>query len=135
MSTQTLTHDNSTLLRRALLGNTAFSAITGLACVLGAWPLAALMGLPSPFILVALGAGLLGYAALLYRLAQRRPIPRAGALIIVAADVAWVLINWVLLLGGWVAFTPAGWWIVAVVADIVALFAIVQFIGVRQMGR
>ncbi|MGQ0603456.1 MAG: hypothetical protein ACT4QE_17385, partial [Anaerolineales bacterium] len=143
MTSQLLSRDNSILLRWTLLGNVIFSAATGLACVLGAWPLTTLMGLPpmalgglpSPFILIVLGLGLIGYAALLYRIARRQPIARTEALIAVAADTAWVVASWVLLLSGWVPFTQAGWWLTAIIADIVALFAIVQFIGVRQMGR
>ena len=135
MTSQTLAHDKSTLLRRALLADAAFSGLSGAACVLGASPLAALMGIPSPIILIVLGLGVLGYAALVYRLSTRKAISHGEALIPVVGNIAWVVASWVLLLGGWVAFTPAGWWIVAVVADIVALFAIAQFIGIRQMGR
>jgi hypothetical protein len=135
MSTQTLTHDNSTLLRRALLIDAAASALTGAVCALGAWPLAELMGVPSPIALLMIGLGVVGYAALVYRIAARRPISRTEAFIPVIANVVWVIASWVLLLGGWVPFTPAGWWITAIIADFVALFAIAQFIGIRQMGR
>jgi hypothetical protein len=131
MTTQTLQNDS--LLRRALLGNTLFSGLSGLIAALAAVPLATFIGLPSPIILIVLGLGLMGYAALLYRMATRQPLSRNAALFAVAADIAWVAGSILLLLLGWPPFTTAGKWLVAILADIVAVFAVVQFIGLRRL--
>jgi len=131
MTTQTLPHDS--LLRRALLGNTLFSGLSGLIAVIAAGPLAAYIGLPSPIILIVLGIGLMGYAVGLYRMATRQSLSRADALFAVVADIAWVIASFILLLIGWPPFTTAGKWLVVIIADIVAVFAILQFIGLRRL--
>lgn len=88
MTTQTLPNDS--LLRRTLLGNVVFSGLSGLLSIVAAAPLAALTGLPSPIILIVLGVGLIGYAAIIYRIATRQPILRQEALFPVVADTVWV---------------------------------------------
>lgn len=136
MTTQTSSQtDNTTLLRRALLGNAVFSGVSGLAMTLAAGPLALLMGLPSPLILVVVGLGVLGYAAIAFRISARPSISRGEAIFTVIADSSWVAASLVLLLSGWVAFTPTGKWLVAVAADIVAAFALLQFVGLRRLGN
>lgn len=135
MTTQTSSQtDNATLLRRALLGNAVFSGVSGLALALAAGPLASLMGLPSPLILIVVGLGVLGYAAIVFRISTRPSISRAEAIFTVIADSSWVVGSLVLLLTGWVSFTPTGKWLVAIAADIVAVFALMQFIGFRRLG-
>ncbi len=127
--------DNSTLLRRALLGNAVFSGVSGLGMTLAAGPLASLMGLPSPLILIVVGLGVLGYAAIVFRISTRPSISRGEAIFTVIADSSWVVVSLVLLLTGWVPFTLAGKWIVAIAADIVAVFALLQFVGLRRMSK
>jgi len=131
MTTQTIPNDS--LLRRALLGNTLFSGLSGVIAAVAAGPLAAFLGLSSPIILIILGLGLIGYAVGLYRMATRQPISRNDALFAVVADTVWVVASLVLLLIGWPPFTTAGRWLVVIIADIVAVFAIVQFIGLRRL--
>jgi hypothetical protein len=134
MTTQTSSQtDNVTLLRRALLGNAVFSGVSGLAMILAAGPLASLMGLPSPLILIVAGLGVLGYAAIVFRISTRPSISRGEAIFTVIADTTWVAGSLVLLLTGWVPFTLAGKWLVAIAADIVAVFALMQFIGFRRL--
>ena len=135
MTTQTSSQtDNATLLRRALLGNAVFSGVSGLALTLAAGPLASLMDLPSPLILIVAGLGVLGYAAIVFRIATRPIISRGEAIFTIIADSSWVAASLVLLLTAWVPFTPAGKWLVAIAADIVAVFALMQFIGFRRLG-
>ncbi|MEK7326011.1 MAG: hypothetical protein AAB217_12210 [Chloroflexota bacterium] len=136
MTTQTSSqNDNATLLRRALQGNTVFSGVSGLALAFAARPLASLMGLPSPLILTVIGLGVLGYAAIVFRISTRPSISRGEAIFTVIADSSWVVGSLVLLLTGWVAFTLAGKWLIAVAADIVAVFALLQFVGLRRLGN
>ena len=56
-------------------------------------------------------------------------------MIAVELDVVWVVGSAVLLVTKALPFTPVGVWAVAIVADIVAIFAIVQYLGLRRMSR
>lgn len=55
-------HDPSTLLRRALRANAWFSILSGLAFLIGADPIATFIDLDVPWMIRALGPGLLIYA-------------------------------------------------------------------------
>lgn len=53
---------------------------------------------------------------------------------------AYLLARWVagsaaLVFGDWLPLTTAGIWIIVVLADIVAVFAVLQFIGIRRLAR
>ncbi|HLF00588.1 MAG TPA: hypothetical protein VI547_01335 [Anaerolineales bacterium] len=131
---QTIAHSSTpVLLRRALLGNAIFSTITGGLFVVGASPLSALIGLPSPAILIVMGLGVIGYAAFLFRAIRLDSIPRSLAVTTLVADSVWVVASVALLVTDWVPFTPEGKWLVAIIADLVGLFALLEFIGLRQM--
>lgn len=134
MVVQTQT-SNSTLLRRALLGNSAFSAVSGVALIAGAQPIATFLGLHAPFVLAGTGVVLMLYAASLYRTATQNPIDAREALLAVGLDVAWVIGSALILLGGWLPLTGEGRWTVAIVAEVVAIFAVLQYYGVRVMQR
>lgn len=80
-----------------------------------------------------MGASLLVYAAGLFRNGRRRAISRTEALLAVVLDAAWVAGSAVLILAG--VLSRAGNWTVAVVADIVLLFAALQLYGIRKMRQ
>ncbi len=71
----------SIFLRETLLANGAFSALAGFLLILGAQPLAVLMGIPYASILLAVGLSLLLYAAGLIRNSLQRPsiAPKPGS--------------------------------------------------------
>jgi hypothetical protein len=50
----------------------------------------------------------------------------------VIADVAWVLASVVVVVSGWAPLTAAGVWAIMIVADIVAVFAVAQYVGLRR---
>lgn len=128
----TMTHSTPTLLNRAVRANSLFCAGSGAGLLLAARPLSGWLGLPWPALLGGLGAMLVVYGALLWRVSAESPLPAARARIIIALDIAWVVGSAALLLADQPGFTTAGKWAVAVVADIVALFALVQFIALRR---
>ena len=131
---QTATNVSKTnLLRHALQGNGIFSGVSGLAFILAAKPIAAFLGLDAPLVLAGLGVGLVLYAAGLFREGAREPLNRQFAVVAILLDLAWVVGSAVLLLTNWLPFTTAGSWAVAIVADVVAVFAILQFIGLRRL--
>ena len=122
---------NDRLLRYSLRGNAVFSTLCGVSAIAFATPLAATLGIPAPLQLVALGAQLLGFAALLVWLASRPEVRPALALAVVAADALWVVATIPLVLSG--VLSAAGNWTALAIADVVALFALLQYLGVRRM--
>jgi hypothetical protein len=121
----------SALLRRALKANGAFSALSGLILLVAARPLAALFGLHATGSLIGVGASLLVYATVLFRNALRAAVDPREASLAVILDLAWVAGSAVLIFAG--VLSAAGNWTVAVLAEIVLCFAVLQFFGIRQM--
>lgn len=122
------------LLTLALRGNGIFSLISGVAALLLAGSVANLLGLPSPAVISVTGVILLGYAgALLYVTANGMVTPQLGWVAVVL-DVLWVMGSAVLIFGGLLDVTPAGKWLIAILADIVLLFAILQAVGIRRLS-
>lgn len=138
MSTQTTSLSKpvaqapTSLLRRALLGNAAFSGLSGLLFTLDARPIAKFLGLENPMILTIMGLVLLAYAPFLVWLANRKPIPRWLAWMVIELDVLWIIGSAVLIFTDLVPLTGPGKWAIAIVADVVAVFAIVQYLGLRR---
>ncbi len=121
---------NDSLLRRALLGNAAFSTLSGLVLLAAAGPLERLTGLGPRWLLMAIGAGLLLFAVGLVADARRRPLGRRRAGVTIAMDFGWVAGSAVLLVVG--GLSSAGWWTVALVAEIVLALALLQTYGLRR---
>ena len=102
------------------------SGVSGVAMIAGARPLGAFLGVDRPPALMAVGAGLLAYSAMLLLSARREELGRRALLVPVALNVAWVLASAALVLTGAFGLTTAGRWLVAAVAEVVALFAAAQ---------
>jgi len=134
-SLQDTTSKESSLLRKALLGNTVFSTISGLLFVFDAAPIAAFLGLPSPLALRIIGVGLLAFAFFVYKIATAKLINLQAAMSIVVGDLLWVVSSVVLIFTSWVAFTTGGKWTIAIVADIVLAFAIIQYVGIQKARK
>ncbi|MGH2541282.1 MAG: hypothetical protein ACRDIB_00705 [Ardenticatenaceae bacterium] len=129
-----MTHTlSSSRLRLVLQANSVFSALSGLLFLLGGSAVSSFLGLDVPFVVSGIGLGLLLYAVWLFRIATRSSINRQDVLLAVLMDSAWVVGSVFLLLTGWPPLTTAGKWVVAIVADIVALFAFLQYRGMREL--
>jgi len=136
MKTQSLdktTNDQTSLLRQALRGNGLFSALSGLVFLFGARPLAAFMGLPWPAALMGVGLVTILYAGLLFWMTAQPSINRSFARATVVLDGIWVIASIAILLSGWPPLTIAGKWAIALLAEVVAVFAILQAAGLRRM--
>ena len=127
--------NNSSLLRNALYGNSIFSFTSGLAFVLFSNAIATFLGLSASWVILALGAGLLLYGWQIYTAARAESINTGFAQFAVYADLAWVLGSAVLIFTNFVAFTTPGKWGIAIIADIVLVFAILQYVGLRRMAK
>lgn len=131
--TQTMPRKDN-LLRDTLRANGIFSGVSGLVLVVGFAPLASFIGVPWAWTLIELGIGLMGYAFLLMQASRRAELDAREAMAFIVSDVAWVVLSIVLLLTNWIPFTNEGKWLIALLADVVSCFAVLQFIGARRIG-
>lgn len=125
----------SNFLRWVLQANGIFSGLCGILFIFDSGPLTLFLGLKMPLILITTGIVCLLYAAMLFYTAARVAIQRREALAFVALDAAWVIGSIIILVAGWPPLTIGGTWTVAIVADVVAVFALLQFYGMRQISK
>ena len=123
----------TTFLRKALMGNALFSTLSGLTILLAQGSVLRILGLSSSVNLLILGVGLIVFAATLVINARKQQVKKSDALIAVLMDVAWVIGSWVLIFV--VPFSTGGKWVVGLVAEIVLLFAVLQFVGIRRIQK
>ena len=83
---------------------------------------------------IMLGVVLLAFGAQLLLAARKQKIDTREAAAITTMDLLWVVASAALLIVGG-PLTVAGKWAVAMVADVVLLFAILQIVGLRRLGR
>ena len=127
--------NHSSLLKNTLFGNSAFSFISGIAFLLFSKAIAGFLGLSASWIILALGVGLIVYGIEIYLAARAESVNTGIAKFAVYADLAWVLGSAVLIFANLVPFTTAGKWAIAIIADIVLIFAILQYVGLRRLAR
>jgi hypothetical protein len=123
--------ERTCLLRKALLGNALFSALSGLTLIFAQKSVLRILGLFNRVSLVVLGVGLIIFAATLVVNARRQRVKTSDAWVAVLMDVAWVLASYVLIFV--LPFSMEGKWVIGVVAELVLLFAILQFMGIRRI--
>ena len=121
------------LLRRALLANASFSTISGFVLVFAERWVVRLLGLPETIDLITLGIGLLVFAAVLVLFARKNPIKLLDAWIAVILDAAWVIGSYPLLFV--VPFSTSGKWVVGIVAEVVMVVALMQWLGIRRIRK
>jgi Flp pilus assembly protein protease CpaA len=121
------------LLRSTLVINGVSTALCGLALLLAPAALADLLGVSPPALLAAVGAGLVLYASGLFLTARRSPIPGPAAWAAIVLDLGWVVGSVAVVELG--ILTSLGTGLVTLVAGVVLIFAVLQFVGVRQAPR
>jgi uncharacterized membrane protein len=125
-----------TFLRRALQSNALFSLLTGLVFIVAAGPVARFLGANIPIaIVLVVGLSLLPFGYGVYRVAAQPEIVPRHASKITVMDVTWVIGSYLLLVLAWDAFSVAGRWLVALQAEAVFTFAVLQFIGLRRLQK
>ena len=103
---------------------------------MAAGPIARLLGADIPAAIVfAVGVSLLPFGYGLYRMAAQPEIAPRQAGIITVMDITWVIGSYLLLVLAWDSFSVAGRWFVALQAEAVFTFAILQFIGLRRLRQ
>jgi hypothetical protein len=123
--------DGGRLLRFALRLDAAASGALGLLGLAAAAPLAGLLG-PTAGALRGTGAFLVGYALVLVLLAARPAIPRAAAWAVVLGNTVWVLGSIGAVVAGRESFTALGVAVALAQAAAVAVFADLQWLGLRR---
>lgn len=129
----TITQPNDKLLRNAFRANALFSGIGGALAILDANLLVAFMGTGTTFIYIALGADLLLYALLLIYFSSQATINKRFAWFAVVADSLWVVGSAIILLTNMFDISVNGKWLVLILADIVLVSAIAQYVGIRRI--
>jgi hypothetical protein len=122
-----------TLLRRALAGNVLFSTVSGIVLVLGSGRISDFTGLTPDWLPAAIGAGVLLWALEVALIARAEELRLTRVWMVIAGDAAWVVASYGFLLVGGTELTSAGAWTIGTLAEIVALFAVVQYLGLRRL--
>ena len=125
--------EHACLLRMALMGNALFSTLSGVIILFAQGWVIRILGLSKNVSLAILGIGLLAFAVNLVINARRQQVKTSDAWIAVSMDLAWVLGSYVLIFV--VPFSAEGKWVVAVVAELVSVFAVLQFLGIRRIQK
>ena len=125
---------------RAFLGmNAGFSLLTGATLLIRPDAVSRMMfAAPAgwqPFVMRALGLGLLIFAVVLIMMAKNRHVTRSQIMLIVVADIGWIIGSALLLALARSLFTANGTLMVAGIAALIGIFAVGQFIGARRIGR
>lgn len=130
MATQTLSQPvESNLLRFSLRLDSMVVALSGVLFIAAARPIVDFLGVGAPWMFISMGFIHFAYTVYLWWLSARQPISDVLALGAVLVNVVWVVASAVILFTGWLPLTNAGWWAVAIVADLVGLIAGLQFYG------
>jgi hypothetical protein len=131
MTTSTRTPTSDRLLRLALRVDATASGALGVVGVAAAPVLTRLLGPPAP-LLIGVGVFLVLFALSLLVLAARPVIPRPAAWAVVIGNGAWVVASVVATVAGWNALTALGVAVVLAQAVAVAVFADLQWLGLRR---
>jgi len=121
----------SPVLRQGLLADAVITGVTGLVMFFGASVLASLLELPEALLRYA-GLALLPFVAYVTYVATRERLHRPAVWAVILINALWVAAGIVLLLSGWIAPNALGAVFVIVQALAVAVFADIQYLGVRR---
>lgn len=122
---------SSSFLRRVLIADAFTCVMTGLLMLLGAGFLEPLLGLPATLLQNA-GLALLPVAGFIAYVATRPQLSRRLVWLVIAGNAIWVADSIVLLMSGWVAPTALGQAFIVVQAVAVAVFAELEYFGIRK---
>lgn len=119
------------LLRSTFAVNAISTALSGALLLLGAVPLAPVLGLPGPLPVAVFGASLIAFAAYVFWV-RREPMDLGHAAAVFVLDVVSVAGSVVLLVAFSGVLSSLGRLVAALMAAVVAVFAILEYIGLRR---
>ena len=132
MSSQTGSQISASLLTKVIRADGLFALLSGSILLIGAGPVADLIDLAQPSAVMVVGVVLLGYAGMLLYYASRESHNRLVAQIAIVLNLAWVVGSYAGLLLGLFPVNTTGMWAIAIVAEVVFMFAIAAFIAIRK---
>ena len=121
----------SSFLRRALIIDAVVTGVTALLLVFAAGMLAPWLEVPESLLRYA-GIVLIPFVVYVAVVARHEVVPRVSVLAIIGLNFAWVAASLWLLLGGPVQPNAFGYAFIIAQALAVALFAEVQYVGLRR---
>lgn len=122
-------------LSQAMRANGIFTTVSGFTLLVASKAAAELTGLDDSLLFAGLGFILLLYALFLFVVSARRPVNRRYAYAAVALDAGWVVGSLLILVSGWPPMSVAGRWAVALLAEVVGLFALWQAYALGLLTR
>lgn len=123
----------STFLRWVLFADAATCIATGLLMMLGSGLLEQFLGLPAELLRYA-GVSLAPFAAFLVYLATRENLSPPAVWTAIVLNMLWTAASLLLLMTGWVAPTELGYTFVIAQALGVAVFASLEYFGLRRLA-
>jgi hypothetical protein len=124
---------SSAWLQRSLFADALISGLSGLVMLLGAGALAALLGVPETLMRYA-GVILLPFAATVLYWSRPENISPSRVWTVISLNLAWAAGSVLLLIAGWIEPTALGLAFVIFQAIVVAIFAELQYAGLRSVG-
>jgi hypothetical protein len=123
----------SPFLTTILRADGIFAIVSGGIALLASGPVADLIELQTPLALVVLGIVLLGYGAMLLFFADREPVNRRVAQIAIVLNMLWVVDSYAGLLFGFFPGNTAGKWAIAIIAEAVFVFGLLEIYALRRL--
>ncbi len=136
MATQTIyTKPNTSTAQWAVEVDGIFCVLAGLLFMLDANGVSQFMGVQSTGVISVLGLGVFVYGlALLYDVFKGMVNPRLLQ-VLMGLDALWIVASVVILFAAPAALNTEGRWTVLILADVVGLFGIWKYIGMRRLAR
>lgn len=123
----------SPLLHRSMIADAAITGLTGLALIAGAGMLSSLLGVPQSLMRNA-GLILIPYAVMVFYWSSPVRLSRPRVWTVIGLNLAWVVASVLLLTAGWIEPTALGVAFVLFQAVVVAVFAELQYAGLRSLS-
>ncbi len=120
-------------LKNVLLVNALTSGATGLGLIAFATPIAILFGISEPTPVIEVGIFLVVFAILVFREGRRTIYNLSMVKLIIALDIAWVLVSTLIVLLQLFNLTPLAYFAISAVALWVAGMAFLQINGMKRL--
>jgi len=124
--------ENGRFLANVLKANAVFSTVSGLIFIFFASSVAHFIGLENPVFLIGIGVTILFFSVYVYKVATMDTLNTKLVWVIIELDILWVVGSVILLLTNIVSLTTLGQWAIGLTAEIVAVFAILEYVGLRK---
>jgi hypothetical protein len=133
ISVPTTEGSRDALLRHGLVADAVVSAAVGASMIAGSGLVSDFTGLTPSWLPAAVGASFLPWALHAFWLGRRRQMNLSRAKFVAVGNCIWVLASYAMLIFGVLDLTAAGAWTVGIVAELVGLFAVAQYLGLRRI--